>query len=396
MKRPHWTSPCGSMAPGVRLVRLSSVVVCGAWLWSSCSSGQPGAESPSLDAAGPSEPGKDGGDLSPDAAGLDQQRSDTPGAGGDAAGPDRGLIADGSAALEPDAPPASGLARTWVRRTSPVTARFESMAASSSYIVAAGQGAVIVSNDGIAWRLPRTPVVASRIAFGAGVFVAVSQAGNVSWSSDGDSWTPASIAEMAKDPGVAFGAGTFALVAHGYGEAWYASPDGRTWTRRGVEPAEVRAKWNFIFTTFGVGGRLFASKASTLPEGNYVTSDGVTWSVVPEWRGITYDIAFDGAIYCATGSIGFIHRSLDGKTWTADMTVAESLLTVAAFEGRFYLAGSFGTVMASRDCVTWEEGASPRMPMTLAGGEQLSFQALRAFKGRLVLVGSGGTIFTSP
>jgi hypothetical protein len=270
------------------------------------------------------------------------------------------------------------------------------MAASSSAIVAAGQDAVMVSNDGIAWRLPRTPVVASRVAFGAGVFVAVSQTGEVAWSPDGDSWTPVTIAEKAKDPGVAFGAGTFALVAHGYGDAWYASADGRTWTRRTVEPAEVRAKWNFIFTTFGVGGRLFASKATTLPEGNYVTTDGLTWSVVPEWRGITYDIAFDGGIYCATGSVGFTHRSSDGKTWTADMTVAESLLTVTSFEGRFYLAGSFGTVLASRDCTNWEEGASPRMPMATPGGEQLSFQAIRAFKGRLVLGGSGGTIFTSP
>jgi hypothetical protein len=326
---------------------------------------------------GPNQPGPDASDAAVAAA-------------------DGGAPTDAALSPQADAPSDSGLARSWVRRTTPVTVRLESMAASSTALVAAGQDKVIVSNDGVAWRLPATPVVASRVAFGAGVFVAVSQTGEVAWSPDGDSWTTASIPEKAKDPGVAFGAGTFALVAHGYGEAWYASADGKNWTRRTVEPADVRGKWNFVFTTFGVGGRLFASKATTQPEGNFVTTDGLSWSVVPEWRGITYDIAFDGATYCATGSVGFTHRSSDGNKWTADMTVAESLLTVAAFEGRFYLAGSFGTVLASRDCIAWEEGASPKMSMTLPGGEQLSFQALRPFKGRLVLAGSGGAIFTSP
>jgi hypothetical protein len=151
-----------------------------------------------------------------------------------------------------------------------------------------------------------------------------------------------------------------------------------------------------VFTAFGAGPYLFASESTPLPDGNYVTTNGTTWSVVPEWRGITYDLAFNGSIYCASGSVGFTHRSTDGKSWASSMTVAESLLTITSLDGTFYLAGTFGTVLASRDCITWEQGASPRMPMELPSGEQLAFDGIRAFKGRLVLVGTGGSIFTSP
>jgi hypothetical protein len=316
----------------------------------------------------------------------------------DGAPPDRGSDAasDTSVQPEPDASAGPALARTWTVRSSPVTVGFESLAAGDSAIVAAGHDAVIVSNDGVSWRKPTSPVVASEVAFGAGTFVAVSQNGDVSWSTDGDSWTAATVPAKAKDPGVAYGAGTFALIAHGYGDAWYASPDGKTWSRRSVEPAEVRSRWNLIFTTFGSRDRLFASKSTPLAGGNFVTTDGVTWGEVPEWHGITYDLAWNGAIYCASGSVGFTHRSADGKSWSSSMTVAESLLTVTSLDGNFYLAGSFGTVLASRDCQTWEEGASPRMPMQFPSGEQLAFEGIRAFKGRLVLVGTGGAIFTSP
>jgi len=149
-------------------------------------------------------------------------------------------------------------------------------------------------------------------------------------------------------------------------------------------------------TTFGVGGRLYASNSTPLPNGNFVTTDGATWTLVPEWRGITYDIAFDGKTYCATGSVGFTHRSSDGESWTSSMTIAESLVGVTSLDGKFYLAGTFGLIMASRDCVEWEAGATPRMPMDRPNGEQLAFEGIRAFKGRLVVVGRGGYIYTSP
>jgi hypothetical protein len=69
---------------------------------------------------------------------------------------------------------------------------------------------------------------------------------------------------------------------------------------------------------------------------------------------------------------------------------------VTSLERRFFLVGSYGTVMASDDCVSWEAGASPPLPMALPSGEQLALYAVRELNGRLVAVGSGGRVYTSP
>jgi hypothetical protein len=94
-------------------------------------------------------------------------RLDQSGPGADAGAADVAALPPGA-----DGPAHLPLARAWVLRTTPVTGRLEALASNGSLLVAAGADKIIISSDGVSWRLPRAPLPGSQVAFGANLFVA--------------------------------------------------------------------------------------------------------------------------------------------------------------------------------------------------------------------------------
>ena len=152
------------------------------------------------------------------------------------------------------------------------------------------------------------------IAYGSGVFVAITTAGAVSISSDkGASWV-AGGALGALGAGIwrsiTYGRGLFVAVAPSSTVA-RTSPDGVTWTSRAL-PAATDAWYSVTY-----GGGMFVSVAN----GGTVASsspDGITWTqrTLPQsssWSGVAYSNGVFLAI--STGSTR-ASSSPDGITWT--------------------------------------------------------------------------------
>ncbi len=318
--------------------------------------------------------------------------SSTGGSGGDGGTGGAGAAAGagGSGGAEPP------LARMLTERTSPVTGDLESLATSGDVIVAAGEGQLIYSEDGIEWALPEPPVLAQSVAYGGGIFSAVGEDGHVYSSSDGKTWEERSLSGVTADfRSVTYAFDKFFRVSFSVsGGGFSVSIDGITWTAGEAKFSDpsYRPDWSNTNTTGSAGNFVYVSTLWSTPGHNFGSTDGVNWDIIDDWTSLTYDVTFDGTTYCSVGAYSG-GASTDLENWT---TSGAGLLGVTNWEGVFYAVGGFGAVRASRDCVEWEAGADPALPEYLPNSLQAGLRAIRVHQERLVVVGYGGKIYTSP
>ena len=159
---------------------------------------------------------------------------------------------------------------TWTARTLPASANWVSIVfGADAFVLISGSTPAASSLDGITWTTRTLPSGAwSRVAFGNGVFVAVSSSGTNSGatSPDGITWTPRTLPTTGWNS-VAFGSGTFVAVAGG---SVASSPDGITWTTRSGAGSS-----NFVF--FGNGTFLAVQNTSASA---FTSRDGTTWTTL--------------------------------------------------------------------------------------------------------------------
>lgn len=163
------------------------------------------------------------------------------------------------------------------------------------------------TNDGATWTTRVMGAGASsRIAYGAGLFVAAAGGSNVYTSPDGITWTTRAAANAATGS-IYFLNGLF--VAGGP-DLLQTSPDGINWTARTVP----LGGWAYI--TYGAGLYVAYSNDGTNYL-NYITSpDGVTWTSRTSPIGPCFGLAFGNGLFMLGQQSSQYYISTDGINWS--------------------------------------------------------------------------------
>ena len=232
------------------------------------------------------------------------------------------------------------------------------------------------------------------IAYGRGIFVAVSRTGTnrVMYSSDGINWASASAAEANNWIDVTYGDGKFVAVSSdGTNQVMY-STDAITWT--GVVPP-ISGQWYSI--TYGNG--VFVALSWDSPTGQYqmYSTDAINWSAnntidTNSWRDVIYaDGKFVAVSYNGTNRVAY---STDGINWTAASGAVnentgneDGWKCIAYGNGKFVVGATTGgprRIMYSSDAITWKMISNP--PQTYG-----QWQGITYSNGYFVAVSDTGT-----
>jgi hypothetical protein len=179
--------------------------------------------------------------------------------------------------------------------------------------------AAAYSADGITWTASVLPTSGnwSSVAFGGGRFVAITSAGAVAISLDGEIWDITStIGHNCTE--IAYGRGLFVAIGQ-TGTDLSTSPDGVTWTARTL-PASV------TWTSVVWGNNKFVAVASNSNDGAY-SLDGATWTTMTmgspdgSTAGGYRKVRYGQGLFMATSAdpgtedYGFVATSEDGLDW---------------------------------------------------------------------------------
>ncbi len=234
------------------------------------------------------------------------------------------------------------------RPISPPTGNLYGLARVGSTTVSVGDaGAVLVSNDAIAWAvvtLPGEPTLRGVAGGGPGGWVTVGGGGALFSSPDAQVWTPRQTSTSADLNAVTYGAGLW--VAVGAGGIVLTSADAVNWTA--VASATISSLNGVAF-----GGTTFVAVGD---EGVVVISrDGVHWAWleildVPNMEAVTYG----GGIFVIVGQVGSAYAWSPGTVPVqTNSTVAEDLYGAAYGNGLFFAVGHKGRMILSQDGVSW-------------------------------------------
>lgn len=224
----------------------------------------------------------------------------------------------------------------------------------------------------------------SKAAFGASGWVTVASGSTAAAvSANGTSWTtntglPASQLWSS----IAYGNGVYVAVSKTSGTAYATSTNGSTWTARTSLPSGVYSEVLYA------GGKFVAVGTNIVA----TSTDGLTWSAgtIPAgtWGGVTYG----NGVYVAVQSVSSstAASSTDGATWTArTLPSAQTWTDVAYGNGNFIAVSSTSSAASpiSADGVTWSTTALPT---------GVNYAAINYTNGVWVTVASGtATAYTS-
>ena len=235
--------------------------------------------------------------------------------------------------------------------------------------------------------LPSSTTWAS-VAYGDGLFVAISSGGLSSVSSDkGASWQVGGSLPAGTWKYLAYGAGLFVAVATGPVAYCATSTDGTTWTQRTMPSSNWSAvaygagrfvamgnnasaysldgiSWvtggsiGFASPSFQMAygaGRFVANQANGSPNtAAYSTLDGVTWiaSTLPlstAWASVAYGNGFFLMVSNASGGAA-LAVSWDGTNWLSSGAAGSSQTSLVAFAaGKFFFVPSSGSTASVMD-----------------------------------------------
>lgn len=232
------------------------------------------------------------------------------------------------------------------------------------YVAVGEAGTVLMSTDSKRWSSISIPAkaVMRGITFGMGQFVAVGDSGVVMTSIDGVAWERTGVGSLMQLNDVTFGGGLFVAVGNGGGIL--TSPDGTQWTLRAIGGDDLWAvafgQNKFVVAGgskgTGIGSNVVPPRAMLA-----VSEDGYTWtshgSASP--RPIT-GIVFGEGRWVAATDTGAINVSYDAMSWLP-ISVGiglEGAYTLAFGNGRYVLAGgsrstSMNRVWSSADGFDW-------------------------------------------
>ncbi len=258
---------------------------------------------------------------------------------------------------------------SWVQRTLPSSQAWSAVAYGGGVFAAVSMSNVAASStDGVTWTQRTLPnsTTWGDIAYGGGQFLAVSNTGSTASSGDGATWTGGGSLPSTGNPGawtVAFGNSLFVAVR---GDGTIATSDtGFAWTqRRGAVTGTYGHKIAF-------GGAQFVVVNDSPGAGyGYVTStDGVTWPAggyLPA-ENTRAGIVYGGGLWVVVdrgngaGSSAY-YTSTNGTTWTKrTLPVTADWRAVTYGDGAFVAvsSGSPSTTLTSTDGLTWTQRTLP-------------------------------------
>lgn len=250
---------------------------------------------------------------------------------------------------------------TWKPSSAPYNTEYEeayqfnNMAYGNGVFVAVSQSGLGTSSDGLSWsminELPSGMTGATHVCFGGGKFVtALSMNDGVNYSVDGVNWEATTLPSSGKFwSGLTYGNGKFVLISQSAG-IYATSPDGIHWTQHeGVLP---ELGWNRI--VYGNGKFIIFNDLHFA-----YSADGITWeeSDISADLGITRvdSVIFGDGKFIAVGRGGVCLYSTDGINWKSSNLPKNTRWSTLAFgEGRFITTAYSGTDVAfSDDGIHW-------------------------------------------
>jgi autotransporter-associated beta strand protein len=279
--------------------------------------------------------------------------------------------------------------QNWVLLNSGTSAPLYAVAGNATRIVAVGQAGVITSSaDGTTWSLQTTTGTADllSVAASSSSFVAVGAGGVTEISADGVNWTTGTTGAAANMNDIFWNGSLFLAV--GDQGLTRSSPTGSAWAVTGT----MAPVGNLSAVSFGgtAPGRWVTAGRSGLI-GHSANAAAWTRSgsgPVDDLEGIYRAVAQN--IYVAVGGNGRLLTSPNAITWTQRSTPpgTPKLLAVAANATRIVAVGESGSLITSiNGGGAWTAGNST-VGVTL---ESITFGA-----GVFVAVGADGTVITSP
>ncbi len=243
-----------------------------------------------------------------------------------------------------------------------------------------------MSLDSWQWRSPvpqGNPL--DGVAFGSGVFVAVSRAGTIMRSADTTNW---SINDLSTGlSAVRFLNNSFVAVGN-YGSI-FTSPDAVNWNEQvsGTSHALLDA-------AYGNGKFVAVGQCDAIT----VSPDGVNWTAQNSGIGGKedekfYGIAYGNGVFLLVGLNGTVLQSQNGTLWIdKSLPTGDDLVAIAYGNGKF-VAPNSGEMLHSVDGTAWQRTALPGNP-GITGVDYVN--------GRFIAVGMKvvngqrtGAIFTS-
>lgn len=206
--------------------------------------------------------------------------------------------------------------------------------------VAVGTNNVQTSTNGTTWTTRTIPVGTwTSLTFGGGLFVAAGTSGVIATSPDGITWTARTGAGSGNFASIAYGAGRFVALSQATNGGGATSTDGISWAVMST-PVGITANSivfaNGMFVAVGTGGAI-------------TSSDGLTWTPRPMpgvpsgsagYQAVTY---YNGR-FIAVGSViagnPLCADSPDGVTWTARFMPAGGYIAILAAAGLIVAAGT--------------------------------------------------------
>ncbi|MEQ9305400.1 MAG: choice-of-anchor D domain-containing protein, partial [Marinoscillum sp.] len=219
-----------------------------------------------------------------------------------------------------------------------------------------GPNNVMVSSDGTTWSHVAAPFASWRdITFGNGVFMAVGDS-HVMTSTDGLDWTVQTLSTYGLYC-VNYCNGLFVIgCVWSSASAILTSPDGITWTS---VPRVTTQNWEAA--AYGEG--VYVAVSSSGPTNNVLTStDGVNWSIITTPSGYWYSVTYAHGVFVAVGrslsGASNIMTSSDGVNWQLRAHGSHNLTLndVTYGNGQFVAVANYsssGTVVTSTDAINW-------------------------------------------
>jgi len=239
------------------------------------------------------------------------------------------------------------------------------------WVAVSTTGDVMTSSDGMDWTQTRTANDGTwhDLIYANGLFVALNgtrtSATQAMTSTDGVTWTTHAGVSGIDWRSLAYGAGLFVAVGWDNlrtNQTVMTSPDGATWTSR--NSADDTKTW--LGVTYADGRFVaVAQGTSTRSAAVMYSTDGINWTsgVAPSpttrgWQAVTYG----GGLFVATsgtcsGCADQVMTSSDGVTWTTrSSSASKSWGSIAYGDGLFVAVSNYGggvRVMTSPDGITW-------------------------------------------
>ena len=255
------------------------------------------------------------------------------------------------------------------------------------FVAVAGSGTnrVYTSTDGASWSAATVPVSAgwADVIYANGQFVVIGSGTNVLTSPNGVTWTQRTAPEANNWNGVTYGNGYYVAVARSGTNRVMRSADGITWT------AHAAAQANQWFDVAFGNGRFVAVTTAGTNQTMYSDDNGATWTVgtapAKSWNSIAYGSGRFVAV--STDSPLNIMHSTDGLSWTSLTPPAGTQLANVDYTGALFVATGDNTtatnaVLTSSDGLTWDDTDLP---------EAANWNGAASGNGTLVVIANTGT-----